>query len=407
MRRSAKVQIRPPRFTYLRCDKMPELPFPIASKLPQVGTTIFSVMSALAQESGAINLSQGFPDFPVPEQLVKRVAHYMKRGFNQYAPMPGVPALREAVAALLAEHGGAAYDFNDEITITAGATQAIFTAIAAVVKEGDEVLLFTPAYDCYAPAVELVGGRPVYLQLHAPDFRVDWEEVKRRVNRHTRMVIINTPHNPTGTVLSRNDLLHLERILSGTETLVMSDEVYEHIVFDGVQHTSAAALPGLRERAFVIGSFGKTYHATGWKTGYVAGPAALMAEFRKVHQYNVFTANTPIQHALADFITGNDHHRTLGAFYQAKRDRFNDGLKDTAFGIAPAAGTYFQLLDYSGITNDLDEGVARDWTTEHGVASIPVSVFYHQPIYEYVLRFCFAKSDETLDAAIDRLRRIA
>ena len=385
---------------------MPEFPHPISSKLPQVGTTIFSVMSALAQEHNAVNLSQGFPDFPVPEKLVEGVAKYMKKGLNQYAPMPGVLPLREAVAAQFQERYGAGYDAGTEVTITAGATQALFTAITALVREGDEVVLFTPAYDCYAPAIELAGGTPVYIQLHAPDYRIDWEEVRRRVNRKTRMLILNSPHNPTGTVLSPQDLVELERILKDMEVIVLSDEVYEHIVFDGAEHQSMARNEVLRERSLIVGSFGKTYHATGWKTGYIAGPGNLMAEFRKVHQYNVFCHNTPVQYALADFMGSSNHHKELAAFYQERRDVFLEGIKDTPFTTTPAGGTYFQLLDYSALDPGIDVEVAQRWTVGHGIASIPVSVFYHQPVHEHMLRFCFAKSNDTLERGLARLRAI-
>ena len=385
---------------------MPEFPHVIPSKLPQVGTTIFSVMSALASQHEAVNLSQGFPDFPVPPELVKGVTKYMQNGFNQYAPMAGVPALREAVAAQFDERFGAKYDANTEITITAGATQALFTAIMATVREGDEVILFTPAYDCYAPAVELAGGTAVYMQLHAPDYRIDWEEVKRRVNRKTRMMVLNSPHNPTGMVLSPSDLDELDRIVSNSELLVLSDEVYEYMVFDGKKHLSMASRPSLLNRSLVVGSFGKTYHATGWKTGYIAGPANVMEEFRKVHQYNVFCHNAPVQYALADFMFSSNHHKELAAFYQERRDVFLDGIKDTAFEAIPASGTYFQLLSYANITSGEDVDVARRWTEEKGVASIPISVFYHRPVHEHMLRFCFAKSDETLQRGLEALRNI-
>ena len=385
---------------------MPHFPHAVPSKLPQVGTTIFTVMSALANAHDAVNLSQGFPDFPVPEKLVKSVAKHMKKGHNQYAPMAGVLPLREAVVAQFEDRYNAKYDPNSEVTITAGATQALFTAITALVKEGDEVLLFTPAYDCYAPAVELAGGSPVYIQLHAPDYQIDWAEVRRRVNRKTRMIVLNTPHNPTGTVLSPQDLKELERIVKDLEVLVLSDEVYEYMVFDGKQHQSMARSEVLQNRSLIVGSFGKTYHATGWKTGYIIGPENLMAEFRKVHQYNVFCHNTPVQYGLADFMGSSDHHMELASFYQERRDVFLEGLKGTRFTTQPSGGTYFQLLSYANIEEAPDVEVARRWTVEHGVASIPVSVFYHQPVNEHMLRFCFAKSNDTLERGLERLRAI-
>lgn len=385
---------------------MPEFPHAIPSKLPQTGTTIFSVMSALATQHNAVNLSQGFPDFPVPADLVKGVNKYMKAGYNQYAPMPGVLALREAVAGQFEERYGARYDAASEVTITAGATQALFTAITALVREGDEVVVLTPAYDCYVPAIELAGGTPVYLQLHAPDYRIDWDALRQRVNRKTRMIILNSPHNPTGMVLSPSDMDELERIVRDSEIMVLSDEVYEYIVFDGKSHLSMASRETLLNRSLVVGSFGKTYHATGWKTGYIAGPANLMAEFRKVHQYNVFCHNAPIQYALADFISGSTHHKELAAFYQERRDVFLEGIKNTAFETTPASGTYFQLLSYANIQKGEDVDVAREWTAEKGVASIPISVFYHRPVHESMLRFCFAKSDETLQRGLEALRKI-
>lgn len=377
-----------------------------SSKLPTVGTTIFSVMSKLAQEKNAINLSQGFPNFEVEPTLIDLIYKAMKDGYNQYAPMQGYLPLREAIADKIDELYSLRYSAEDEITITAGATQAIFTAITAFVKEGDEVIIFTPAYDCYAPAVELVGGKTVYFQLHGPEFKIDWEEVKKLVNRKTKMILINTPHNPTGTILSAHDMLQLERITKGSDIIILSDEVYEHIIFDGYEHQSVARFPHLAERSLIVYSFGKTFHATGWKLGYIVGPSALMAEFRKVHQYNVFSVNTPMQVALASYIRNQNTYTGIPAFYQAKRDLFNAALKESRFIIRPSAGTYFQLLDYSAITDQKEVELAKSITEEFGVASIPVSVFYHNPTENKVLRFCFAKTDETLLEAAERLCKI-
>jgi len=386
---------------------MPQYPFAISSKLPRTGTTIFSKMSALATSHDAINLSQGFPGFDVPQDLKDRVAHYLQSGLNQYAPMQGVRALREQVALERMRTSQVSYDPDREVVITAGATQAIFTAIMALVRENDEVVVFTPAYDCYAPAIELAGGKPIYVKLKAPDYRIDWDEVRKVVNRHTRMMIINTPHNPTGSVLTQHDLDELEHITADSDLIVLSDEVYEHIVFDGASHLSCAAMPRLQHCTLVVGSFGKSFHATGWKVGYIAGPAALIAEFTKVHQYNVFSVNTPIQHALADFLRDQPAHlQTLSAFYNQKRDLFLTALKSGRFTFTPSPGTYFQLLHYGAITHEEDTQVAVDWTVKYGVASVPISVFYHQPEHNQMLRFCFAKNDDVLLAAAERLNAI-
>jgi methionine aminotransferase len=330
----------------------------------------------------------------------------MQEGLNQYTHMFGVPLLRERLAQKMAQTYGSKYDSETEINITAGATQAIYTAVAALVHENDEVIIFTPAYDCYAPAVELQGGKPVYIQLRGPDYRIDWDEVKKLVNRKTRMIMINTPHNPSGMVLSEGDLAELAAITEGSDIIVLSDEVYEHIIFDGVQHQSAALHPALRERSLIIGSFGKTFHVTGWKLGYIAGPAALIAEFRRVHQYVVFTCNTPMQHALADYVGDEENYRSLSGFYQDKRDLFINALEGSSFHIKPSEGTYFQLLGYSAITSDKDTDVAIEWTKKLKVASIPVSVFYHQPVDDHVLRFCFAKDDDTILRAANILKEI-
>jgi methionine aminotransferase len=386
---------------------MPHYSFAISSKLPRTGTTIFSKMSALATMHKAINLSQGFPGFDVPQHLKDRVTHYLQQGLNQYAPMQGVRTLREQVAIDRKHTTKVTYDPDTEVVITAGATQALFTAIMALVRENDEVIVFTPAYDCYAPAIELAGGKPIYVKLKAPDFRVDWDEVRKVVNRHTRMMIINTPHNPTGAVLTQHDLDELEHLTADSDLIVLSDEVYEHMVFDGASHLSCSTMPHLQHCTLVVGSFGKTFHATGWKVGYVAGPAELIAEFTKVHQYNVFSVNTPVQHALADFLRDEPQHvLELSAFYSRKRNLFLDALEPGRFTFTPSSGTYFQLLNYSAISKEEDTQVAVDWTVSHGVASIPISVFYHQPEHNQMLRFCFAKTDDVLLAAAERLNAI-
>lgn len=380
---------------------MPKYPNTIGSKLPKVGTTIFTVMSALANEHNAYNLSQGFPDFPVDERLIDRVTHHMRSGKNQYPPMAGIPKLREVISSKMERLYGTSYDPSTEITVTAGGTQAIFTAIMALINEGDEVILFSPAYDCYAPAIELAGGNPVYVQLKSSDYGIDWRQVKKVVTRHTRMIMINTPHNPTGAVITKKDIEGLERITKDNDIMILSDEVYEHIIFDGHDHQSMARYPALADRSMIVYSFGKTFHVTGWKTGYVVGPKNLMSEFRKVHQFNVFTANAPIQYALADHMRDEENYMHIGEMYQRKRDIFLDAVKASRFKIKPSKGTYFQLLDYSKISNEEDTELAKRLTIEHKVASIPVSVFYHNPVQNNVLRFCFAKEDDTLRRAGD------
>ncbi len=383
---------------------MPTSNISFSSKLPRVGTTIFTVMSNLAKQHEAINLSQGFPEFDAPEKLTKLLSKHAKAGYHQYLPMVGLESLRKRVCESLSTRHQAHYDVASEITITAGATQAIFTAIMALVKEQEEVILFTPAYDCYTPAIELSGGSPVHVQLKTPDYKIDWDEVRKVVNRRTRMILINTPHNPTGSCLDAKDLEELEKIVDGTDIIVLSDEVYEHMVFDQRKHASCAARKTLSEHSLIVGSFGKTYHVTGWKVGYIAGPSELMAEFRKVHQYNVFCVNGPAQFALADYIEQHpEHPEELAKFYQAKRDLFLDALGDSNFTFTPSEGTYFQLLNYKNISAKIDAEVAVEWTSSPGVASIPVSVFYHQPVHDHVLRFCFAKHDATLIAAAKKL----
>jgi methionine aminotransferase len=378
----------------------------IQSKLPHVGTTIFTVMSKLAQECGAINLSQGFPDFPIDGKLIDLVDKAMRAGHNQYAPMPGLPALREVIVSKVERLYGFSYDPETEVTITSGGTQAIFTAIGAVVHPGDEVIIIDPAYDCYAPTVELFGGRPVHVRLGA-DMKFDAGAVKAAITLRTRLLMINTPHNPAGTILRDADMRRIADMLRGTDIILLSDEVYEHLVFDGEPHASAINYPELCDRAFVIFSFGKVFHATGWKMGYAMAPKALMAEFRKVHQFNVFSANTPMQHALAAYMQEPSHYMNVPAFYQAKRDRFAAGMRNSRFKLLPCEGSYFQTADYSAISNEDDRAFAERVAREFGVATIPLSPFYKEPPPEQrLLRFCFAKQDATLDAAIEKLCRI-
>jgi methionine aminotransferase len=381
---------------------------PLVSRLPHVGTTVFTRMSQLAIDHGAVNLGQGFPDFACDPALVDLVTDAMRAGHNQYPPMTGLPALRQAIAAKIEATYGHRYDANTEITVTAGASQAIQSAILAVVHPGDEVIVIEPAYDCYAPAIALAGGVvvPVTMRLDADGYRVEWADVRAAVTPSTRMVVINTPHNPTGTILRQADLEALVAIVQDTQILVLSDEVYEHMVFDGEPHASVARHPALAERAFVVSSFGKTFHVTGWKIGYVAAPAALMLEFRKVHQYNVFCVNAPMQHAIAAYLQDPAPWRDLPAFYQAKRDLFRAGLTKSRFTLLPSDGTYFQCVRYDAIS-DLGEADFAEWLTrEIKVAAIPVSAFYSQPKESHVVRFCFAKKDETLQLALERLARL-
>jgi methionine aminotransferase len=385
---------------------MPKYPGTVSSKLPKVGTTIFTVMSALANEHKAINLSQGFPNFDVNPKLVSLVNQKMKNGFNQYAPMQGVLLLREVLCEKMEKLYGAKYHPDKEVNITSGGTQAIYSALTAVVREGDEVIVIEPAYDCYVPAIELNGGIPIYVQLKAPNHTIDWNDVKKVMSPHTKVIMINTPHNPMGSVMTSDDMRQLEKLVKGTNIIIISDEVYEHIIFDGQKHESVCKYPRLAERSFIVFSFGKTYHATGWKMGYCFAPENLMAEFRKVHQFIVFTSNTPIQHALADYLKECDDYNELAEFYQKKRDFFLKEIKGSRFKFVPASGSYFQLLDYSGITNEKDTDYAIRLTKENGVASIPTSVFYHKPIDNKLLRFCFAKTDDILKKAAEKLCKI-
>ena len=381
----------------------PQLP----SRLPQVGTTIFSVMSRLAQEHGAINLSQGFPDFAPPARLLERVAHHMANGKNQYAMMHGVPSLREAIAEKVARLYRASYDVEHEITVTAGATQAIFCAVAACVRPGDEVIVFAPVYDSYIPAILLNGGTPVIANLMAPNYRPNFSELRQLLSARTRMLIINSPHNPTGSVWSADDMAQLAALLVDTNVVVVSDEVYEHMVFDGAAHVSVMHYPALRERSFVVSSFGKTFHITGWKIAYCLAPANLTAELRKTHQFVVFAVNHPMQLAIADFMRETPEFASeLASFYQNKRDELRAELAGSRLRVLPCAGTYFQLVDYSAINDMADVDFAKWLTIECGVAAIPVSVFSPQGSDMRLVRLCFAKETSTLVAAGERLRAI-
>ena len=386
-------------------ERTPEL----KTKLPAVGTTIFTVMSTLAAEKNAVNLGQGFPDFECDPKLVGAVTNAMSQGLNQYPPMPGVPVLREAISAKLLKLHGRSYSANTEITVTAGATQAIITAILAVVHPGDEVIVLEPCYDSYVPNIELAGGVVVRVPLTPGTFRPDFDKISAAITPKTRAILVNSPHNPSATVWTQADMLKLQDLLAPTDVLLISDEVYEHMVFDadkGQIHQSAARFAGLAARAFIVSSFGKTYHVTGWKVGYVAAPAALMAEFRKVHQFNVFTVNTPVQYGLASYMANESAYLDLPAFYQRKRDLFRAGLAKTRFKLLPSEGSYFQCVDISEV-NNLNEADFCKWlTTDIGVAAIPLSAFYGNSFDQRVVRFCFAKKDETLNAALARLARL-
>jgi methionine aminotransferase len=390
---------------------IPPSPFPtpaLASRLPQVGTTVFTRMSALASEYGAVNLGQGFPDFECAPALIDMVDDAMRSGLNQYPMMTGVPPLREAIARKIAALYGHHYHPATEITVTAGATEALMSTIQCCVHPGDEVIVIEPAFDSYLPAIALAGGTavPVAMQIGPQGYFVPWDNLAAAVTRRTRLIIINTPHNPTGSILREADLLRLAEIVRGTDILILSDEVYEHMVYDGQRHESVCRHPELAARSFVISSFGKTYHVTGWKVGYVAAPAPLSAELRKVHQYNVFTVNTPMQHGIASYMANPAPYLELPAFYQRKRDLFREGLKDSRFTLLPADGTYFQCAKYDAISPILEAEFAQWLTTEIKVAAIPVSAFYSQPTESGIVRFCFAKKDETLRLALERLVRI-
>lgn len=385
---------------------MPKFPSLVKSKLPNTGTTIFATMSALANEHKAINLSQGFPEFDANPKLVELVKQYVGSNHNQYAPMQGIQELRDCIAEKVEKLYKAKFNPETEINVTAGATQALYTAITALIKEGDEVIVFTPAYDSYTPAIELNGGITISVQLEAPHYKINWSDVKKVLSQRTRMIILNTPHNPTGSVMTAKDMKELERITKDSDIILLSDEVYEHILFDGQAHESVLKYPKLAERSVAVFSFGKTYHATGWKVGYALAPANLMKEFRKVHQFQVFTVNRPMQHALADFMQDPDEYLHLNELYQKKRDLFLEAIKGSRFKAIPAKGTYFQLLQYDKITDQRDVDYAVELTKKNGVASIPVSVFYNKEVDNKVLRFCFAKEEDTLKKAGELLCKI-
>ncbi len=378
----------------------------LASKLPNIGTTIFAVMSNMADEYNAINMSRGFPDFNCSDKLISLVNKYMKKGYNQYAPIEGIMPLREAISKKTEELYSVKYNPETEITITGGATEAINAAITSLVQEGDEVLVLEPAYDCYVPAIKLAGGQPIFTPLKEPSYRIDWDELQKNITPQTKMIILNSPQNPTGAIFSAEDLQKLNKIITGTNIIILSDEVYEHIIFDGYEHQSIARYPKLAERSIIISSFGKTFHVTGWRLGYCIAPENIMKEFRKVHQFSMYTVNTPIQYAVAEYLNDKEEYLNLGKFFQQKRDFFNTGLKDSKFIIRPSLGTYFQLLDYSKISDEKDTVFAERLTKEYGVASIPVSVFYHDKIDNKVLRFCFAKKTETIEKAVEKLLKL-
>jgi methionine aminotransferase len=378
----------------------------LISKLPNVGTTIFTVMSGLANEVGAINLSQGFPSFEVSRALIELYHQAMMNNHNQYAPMPGLLSLREELSKKTEKIHGAYYNPESEITITAGGTQALYTAITAFVNKGDEVIIFEPAYDSYKPAIELAGGIVKPYSLTPPNYRINWEEVRQMITPKTKMIMINTPHNPSGSILSKQDLESLAEITKGTNIIVLSDEVYEHIIFDSEEHQSVCRFEDLRNRSMIVYSFGKTFHATGWKTGYCLGPEYLMKEFRKVHQFLVFSVNTPLQVALAAYLKNEEHYLSLPSFYQAKRDYFLSLIQGCSFTFAPCKGSYFQLLDYSSFSDEKDTELAIRLTKEFGIASIPVSVFYSSDVDTKMLRFCFAKDNETLERAAEKIHSI-
>lgn len=376
------------------------------SKLPNIGTTIFAVMSKLSDQHNAINLSRGFPDFNCSEKLISLVWENMKKGNNQYAPVDGVLALREAISKKIFSQYTAVYDPAEEITITGGATECLFSAITTFIQEGDEVIVFEPAYDCYVPAIELSGGKPVYIQMKQPDFHIDWNEVQKMVNPKTKLIILNSPHNPTGSILTAQDMKRLEKIVAGTDIVILSDEVYENMVFDGLEHQSIARFPQLAERAMIVFSFGKTFHVTGWRVGYCIAPAKLMNEFRKVHQYLMYTVNTPIQYALTEFLNDPSEYLSVAPLFQEKRDYFQQLIKPSRFKLLPCRGTYFQTVDYSAISDERDRAFAERLIKEFGVASIPVSSFNHDKADHKILRFCFAKNKHTLEQAAERLMKV-
>lgn len=378
----------------------------IQSRLPEVGTSIFTVMSKMAQEHGAINLSQGFPDFPVDSTLVDLIYARMRDGFNQYAPMPGVPALRNVIADIVSKTYNRATDPETEVTITAGGTEALYSVIAALVHAGDEVIVFDPAYDSYNPAIRLNGGVPVHINLTYPGFSINWEEVRQKITPRTRMIMINTPHNPSGAVLSEGDLNTLQQLAVEHDLMALSDEVYERIIFDNLKHQSVLQYADLAARSIAVFSFGKTFHATGWKVGYAIAPPKLTAEIRKAHQFVTFSVNTPVQLALAEYMRVPDHYLNLASFYQQKRDYFLNGIKGSSFEPIACHGSYFQSLSYKAVSGLPDVRMAEELTKKHKVASVPVSVFYQDKTDNNLLRFCFAKQEQTLDRAIDILRAL-
>lgn len=378
----------------------------IQSKLSDIGVTIFTIMSKLANDHNAINLSQGFPDFDVHPELVALVDQYIRSGYNQYAPMQGVMPLLEQISEKVLELYDAVYDPESDITVTSGATEALFAAITAVVQPGDEVIVLEPAFDSYVPVIKLNGGIPIYVQYRFPDYRIDWDDVKNALSAKTRLIILNSPHNPTGSVFSAEDISSLKQITRDTNAFILSDEVYEHIIFDGLRHESISRYPELAQRSFVVSSFGKTYHTTGWKIGYCLAPAPLSKEFQRVHQFLTFASNTPIQYAYAQFMKKKDVYLNLSEFYQKKRDKFLSLIKNSRFKALPCYGTYFQMVDYSEVSDESDVEFSKRLTLEHGVAAIPPSVFYHRQDDYKVLRFCFAKKDATLEKAAERLCKI-
>ncbi len=376
------------------------------SKLPDVSTTIFTVMSALAARHGAINLSQGYPNFEVDQHLKDLVNKYVQQGQNQYAPMTGVPVLRQAISRKKKLLYHVSVDPDDEITITNGATEAIYSAISAFISPGDEVIIFEPAYDSYIPSILVNGGRPISIRLKSPEFKINWNEVKDKITSRTKMIMINTPHNPTGSVLSDEDLLSLEKIVEDSDILILSDEVYQHLIYDGLEHQSILLYPELFRRSMVIMSFGKTFHATGWRIGYVVAPRSITSEIRKVHQYNTFSINRPLQHALAEYLEKPAHYLDLPKFYQQKRDLFSDAISSSKFELIPSLGTYFILAYYRKISDLSDQEFARWMTIEKGVAVIPISSFYSDDTDEHIIRFCFAKTDELLAEAAELINQV-
>jgi len=376
---------------------------PLRSKLPNAGVTIFTTMSRLALEHGAINLSQGFPDFNCAPELIDAVARYMRDGHNQYAPMPGAIPLREALSMKIERLYGHRYDPVSEITVTSGATEGLYATLTALVHPGDEVMLFQPAYDSYVPAIQLSGGTPVFVTMRPPDYHIDWDAARRALTPRTRAIVINSPHNPTGAVLQEDDIKQLSAIVNNTDIIIVSDEVYEHLIYDGIQHQSILRYPGLLERSFVCFSFGKTYHCTGWKIGYCVSAPALMKEFRKVHQFNCFSCNSPVQFALAEYLLNEDAYLSLGSYMQKKRDYFRKLMEHTSFKLIPSHGSYFECYSYDAITNEPDKDFAIRLTKEKAVATIPMSSFYKDGTDNKVIRFCFSKKEQTLEEAVSRL----